>query len=58
MQRSKSVFEMFPETLKQLEIDLQHEGSDLAGVNAEFTFTELPMVIFGFSTNFLLFFLK
>lgn len=34
---------MFPETLKQLEIDLQHEGSDLAGVNAEFTFTELPV---------------
>lgn len=46
MQRSKSVFEMFPESLKQLEIDLQHEGSDLAGVNAEFTFTEMPMVIF------------
>lgn len=36
---------MFPETLKQLEIDLQYEGSDLAGVNAEFTFTEIPMVI-------------
>lgn len=43
---------MFPETLKQLEMDLQHEGSDLAGVNAEFTFTEMPMVIFLFFNFF------
>lgn len=58
MQRSKSVFEMFPESLKQLEIDLQHEGSDLAGVNAEFTFTEMPMVIFFLFSIFFLYFLK
>ncbi|XP_053694981.1 suppressor of fused homolog [Sabethes cyaneus] len=42
MARSKSVFELFPETLRQLNIDLEREGSDLAGVNADFTFKELP----------------
>lgn len=42
MSRGKSVFEMFPETLRQLENDLENQGSDLAGVNAEFTFKELP----------------
>ncbi|XP_058823862.1 suppressor of fused homolog isoform X2 [Topomyia yanbarensis] len=42
MARSKSVFELFPDTLRQLEIDLEREGSDLAGVNADFTFKELP----------------
>ncbi|XP_055608562.1 suppressor of fused homolog [Uranotaenia lowii] len=41
MARAKSVFELFPETLKQLELDLEKEGSDLAGVGADFTFKEL-----------------
>ncbi|XP_050082275.1 suppressor of fused homolog [Anopheles aquasalis] len=41
MDRSRSVFELFPETLRQLELDLEREGSDLAGVNADFTFKEL-----------------
>ncbi|XP_053670207.1 suppressor of fused homolog [Anopheles nili] len=41
MSRSGSVFEQFPETLRQLELDLEKEGSDLAGVNADFTFKEL-----------------
>ncbi|KFB40789.1 AGAP001948-PA-like protein [Anopheles sinensis] len=41
MARSGSVFEQFPETLRQLELDLEKEGSDLAGVNADFTFKEL-----------------
>lgn len=41
MQRSHSVFELFPDTLVQLEHDLEVEGSDLAGVNAEFAVQEL-----------------
>lgn len=41
MQRSHSVFELFPDTLVQLEHDLEVEGSDLAGVNAEFAVREL-----------------
>lgn len=41
MQRTKTVFELFPEKLRQLEADLEREGSDLAGVNAQFEFTEL-----------------
>lgn len=45
MDRSKSVFEMFPETFQQLEIDLEQEGSDLAGVNAEFTYKENPRTV-------------
>ncbi|XP_055639082.1 suppressor of fused homolog [Toxorhynchites rutilus septentrionalis] len=45
MTRSKSVFELFPETLRQLECDLEREGSDLAGVNADFTFKELPKMV-------------
>lgn len=44
MKRSQSVFEMFPETLRQLEQDLENEGSDLAGVNAEFSYRELSRV--------------
>lgn len=44
MNRSQSVFELFPETLQQLEKDLESEGSDLAGVNADFTFKEIPKV--------------
>uniref|UniRef100_A0A1B0DF74 Uncharacterized protein n=1 Tax=Phlebotomus papatasi TaxID=29031 RepID=A0A1B0DF74_PHLPP len=42
MKRSKSVFELFPESLRELEDDLEREGSDLVGVNAEFTFREFP----------------
>ncbi|KAH8420712.1 hypothetical protein KR222_002484 [Zaprionus bogoriensis] len=41
MQRTMSVFELFPETLLNLQDDLEKQGSDLAGVNAEFTFREL-----------------
>lgn len=44
MNRDLSVFELFPETLQQLEHDLENEGSDLAGVNAEFTLHEVPKV--------------
>ncbi|XP_055383006.1 suppressor of fused homolog [Condylostylus longicornis] len=39
--RTQSLFELFPETLQQLQDDLEKEGSDLAGINAEFTFREL-----------------
>lgn len=54
MERSQSVFEMFPETLQQLEHDLENEGSDLAGVNADFVFKEIPKVILkSFKSNFL-----
>ncbi|XP_063695826.1 suppressor of fused homolog [Culicoides brevitarsis] len=41
MQRTKTVFELFPEKLRQLEANLEAEGSDLAGVNAHFEFKEL-----------------
>ncbi|XP_067619814.1 suppressor of fused homolog [Eurosta solidaginis] len=41
MNRSHSVFELFPEFLSNLEDDLEKQGSDLAGVNAEFTFREM-----------------
>lgn len=44
MSRVQSVFELFPETLIELERDLENEGSDLAGVNAEFTIHEVPKV--------------
>lgn len=44
MARSKSVFELFPDTLEQLQENLETEGSDLAGINAEFSFKELPKV--------------
>ncbi|XP_013107141.1 suppressor of fused homolog [Stomoxys calcitrans] len=39
--RTLSVFDIFPERLVSLEEDLEREGSDLAGVNAEFTFREI-----------------
>lgn len=38
--RAKSVFKLFPDTLEQLKIDLEREGSDLAGIDAEFEFQE------------------
>ncbi|ALC46386.1 Su-fu- [Drosophila busckii] len=41
MDRGMSVFELFPETLLNLQDDLEKQGSDLAGINAEFTFREL-----------------
>lgn len=44
MSRTKSVFELFPETLEQLIENLETEGSDLAGINAEFSFKEIPKV--------------
>lgn len=44
MSRARSVFELFPDTLVHLERDLENEGSDLAGVNAEFTIHEVPKV--------------
>lgn len=40
--RKKSVFDLFPHTLKQLKDNLEREGSDLAGINGEFFFRELP----------------
>lgn len=44
MARSQSVFELFPKTLNELKQDLEEEGSDLAGINAEFAFKEIPKV--------------
>lgn len=41
MERTLSVFELFPERLVSLQDDLEKQGSDLAGVNAEFTFREV-----------------
>lgn len=44
MARSKSVFELIPETLEQLQHNLEVEGSDLAGINADFSYREIPKV--------------
>lgn len=44
MARSQSVFELFPKTLNELKQNLEYEGSDLAGINAEFAFKEIPKV--------------
>ncbi|XP_037814960.1 suppressor of fused homolog [Lucilia sericata] len=41
MERILSVFELFPERLISLQDDLEKQGSDLAGVNGEFTFREV-----------------
>ncbi|KAH8383850.1 hypothetical protein KR009_010899 [Drosophila setifemur] len=41
MDRTMSVFELFPENLLNLQDDLEKQGSDLAGINADFTFREL-----------------
>lgn len=46
MERSQSVFELFPKTLNDLKYSLDIEGSDLAGINATFTFKEIQRVIF------------
>lgn len=44
MRRMHSVFDLFPQTLKMLEEDLEREGSDLAGIDAEFFYRELPKI--------------
>lgn len=44
MERSQSVFELFPKTLNELKQNLEHDGSDLAGINADFMFKEIPKV--------------
>ncbi|XP_017142097.1 suppressor of fused homolog [Drosophila miranda] len=45
MERTMSVFELFPETLINLQDDLEKQGSDLAGINADFTFKETKPTI-------------
>jgi suppressor of fused len=42
--RMLSVFDLFPQTVKMLEDDLEREGSDLAGIDAEFFYRELPKI--------------
>lgn len=42
MRRMHSVFDLFPQTVQMLEDDLEREGSDLAGIDAEFFYRELP----------------
>lgn len=44
MTRMLSVFDLFPQTLKMLEDDLEAHGSDLAGIDAEFFYRELPKI--------------
>lgn len=44
MDRSQSVFELFPKTLNELKLNLEFDGSDLAGINADFSFKELQQV--------------
>lgn len=44
MRRMHSVFDLFPQTLKTLEEDLDREGSDLAGIDAEFFYREMPKI--------------
>jgi suppressor of fused-like protein len=43
-ERQRSVFDLFPNTLKQLKDNLEREGSDLAGINGEFFYRELPKI--------------
>lgn len=43
-ERKQSVFDLFPHTLKQLKEELEREGSDLAGINGEFFYRELPKI--------------
>lgn len=40
--RMQSVFDLFPQTLEILEVELEQEGSDLAGIDAEFFYREIP----------------
>lgn len=44
MKRAQSVFELFPKTLNELKHELEFDGSDLAGINADFTFREMQNV--------------
>jgi suppressor of fused-like protein len=44
LSRPHSVFDLFPQTINMLEADLEREGSDLAGVEIEFFYRELPKV--------------
>lgn len=44
MRRRHSVFDLFPQTLKMLEDELEREGSDLAGIDAEFFYREMPKI--------------
>lgn len=44
MERVHSVFDLFPQTISILEGVLEREGSDLAGIDAEFIYRELPKV--------------
>lgn len=44
MRRLESVFDLFPETVKILERDLEQEGSDLAGIDSEFLYREIPSI--------------
>lgn len=44
MDRVMSVFDLFPQTIGMLEDELEKSGSDLAGVDAEFYYRELPKV--------------
>lgn len=53
MKRSQSVFELNPKTLNELKQNLECDGSDLAGINAEFTFKELLQVSDGQSLYFM-----
>lgn len=48
MDRSQSVFELFPKTRNELKQNLEYDGSDLAGINAHFAFKEIPKVSIGF----------
>lgn len=41
MDRTESVFQLFPECYTEIENDLKSQGSELAGINAGFTFKEL-----------------
>lgn len=41
MERKESVFDLFPECYAEIENDLKSKGSELAGINAGFTFREI-----------------
>lgn len=42
--RKQSIFDLFPQTIQMLEEDLERDGSDLAGIDAEFFYRELPKI--------------
>jgi suppressor of fused len=43
-ERKLSVFDLFPQTIMRLEDDLEQKGSDLAGIDGEFFYRELPKI--------------